>query len=335
MSRDFIDDNGREVWGDIGLGGLDSAGIAWEYLDQDVDLLRPSDIEGRPAILFGAPGVTAATFENVSHPPLVLARFGVGFDAVELEACTRAGTAVTITPDGARRPVATAALGLLLGALMNFAAKDRIVRENRWADRYDWMGRGLTGSTVGLIGLGNTGAEFARLLAPFDVSILAHDPYCLPEAAAEVGAVLVTKDELATRSDSVVVMAALTPETHHLIDTDFLRKMKASASLVNVSRGGLVDELALVDALKSGSIRAAALDVFEEEPLGPHSRLPEFDNVLLTPHSVSWTNEMSLGNGRSAVQAIVDALCGRAPKFVVNKAVLEGQRWRNHLAVRE
>lgn len=332
VSRDFLDPEGRNVWGDIGLEGLDAAGVDWEYLPADVPVLRPADVEGRPAVLFAAPAVDRSTFAGVVAPPAVLARFGVGFDAVDLDACTDAGTAVTITPDGAQRPVATAALGMLLGGLLNLSIKDRIVRERRWEDRTAWMGRGLTGTTVGILGFGSTATDFATLLTPFDVTVIAYDPYCPPERALSFGAELVGLDELASRSDAVVVMSVLTDETRGIVDADFLDRMKPTATLVNVARGPIVDEAALIDALQNGSIRFAALDVFENEPLADDSPLLEMENVLLTPHSVGWTDEMSLGNGRSAVQAIVDALAGRDPRFVVNRAVLDGEKWRSRMA---
>lgn len=332
VSRDFLGPDGRNVWGDIGLDDFDAAGVQWEYLPDDVSVLRPEDVDGRPAVLFAAPAVDSSTFEGVAEVPLVLARFGVGYDAVDLDACTAAGSAVTITPDGAQRPVATAALGMLLGSLLNLSIKDRLTRESRWDERTDWMGRGLTGTTVGLVGFGSTATDFATLLAPFRVTVIAYDPYAPAERAEALGAELVDLPTLAERADAVVIMAVLTPETHHLIDDDFLRRMKPTATLVNVARGPIVDEQALIRALGAGEIRAAALDVFEQEPTDPSNPLLFMDNVLLTPHSVGWTDEMSIGNGRSAVRAILDALEGRPPRFVVNKAVLETPAWTERTA---
>ncbi|QTX05862.1 NAD(P)-dependent oxidoreductase [Agromyces archimandritae] len=334
VSRDFLGADGRNVWGDIGLDGFEQHGLAWEYLEQDVTRLRPADLDGRPAVVFAEPAVTAASLAGVANPPLVLARFGVGYDAVDVAACSRAGIAVTITPDGAQRPVATAALALLLGAMLNLGAKDRLVRRGTWGDRTAWMGRGLTGATVGIIGFGSTATDFARLLAPFKVTLLASDPYCPPERAAAAGAELVSPGDLARRSDAVVVMALLTEETRHLVDAGFLAAMKAGATLVNVARGPIVDEAALAAALASGSIRAAALDVFETEPLPMRSPLVAQERVLLSPHSAAWTDEMSLGNGRSAVRAVLDALAGRTPRFTVDRAFASSPAWNARLAAR-
>lgn len=322
VSRDFLSPDGTELWGDIGLAGLDSAGIPWEYLDDDVAELRPEDIEDRPAVLFAGPAVTARTFDGVTRAPAVLARFGVGYDAVDLAACTAAGTVVTITPDGARRPVATAALGMLLGVQLNLGIKDRLTRTGRWDERTAWMGFGLTGRTIGMVGFGSTATDLAGLLAPFKPRVLAYDPYCPPERAASLGAELVSLDRLARESDAVVILAVLTAETHHLIDAAFLEAMPRHSTLVNVARGPIVDEAALVAALQSGSIRGAALDVFEQEPVAADNPLLALDQVLVTPHSVAWMDEMSTGNGGSAVRAILATIRGENPEFIVNRDVL-------------
>jgi len=322
VSRDFLDPDGRNVWGDIRLGELDDAGIDWHYLPRDTDELLGRDVDGLDALLFAAPAVTARTFTDVERPPLLLARFGVGYDAVDLEACTRHGVLVTITPDGARRPVATAALTLLLAVLHNVTAKDRLVRQGRWSEREQWMGLGLTGRRVGLLGLGNTARDLIGLLRPFDVEVLAHDPYCPPETARELGVRLADADTVMAEADAVIVMCVLTEETRHLVDARRLSLMKPSAVLLNVARGPIVDEAALIEALRVGRIRGAGLDVFETEPPAPDNPLLSMDNVVLSPHSLAWTDEMSAGNGGSAVRAVLDVATGRLPRFVVNRDVI-------------
>ena len=230
---------------------------------------------------------------------------------------------VTITPDGARRPVSTAALTMVLAALHHLPHKDRLVRTGDWAARTGWMGRGLTGATVGLVGLGNTGRDLVHLLGPFDVTVLASDPFADPAAAAATGVQLVELPELAERADVLVVMAALTPATRHLVDAGVLARMRPGSVLVNVARGPIVDEAALVEALRRGIPAVAALDVFEVEPLPVDSPLLTMDNVVLAPHSLAWTDEMSRGNGGSAVRAVLDLLAGRTPQFVVNRDALD------------
>lgn len=321
VSRDFLDAEGTNVWGDIGLARLDEEGIPWEYLPETVAAFSPADLEPYDAVIFAAPAVTADSFAEGVRRPRLLARFGVGYDTVDLEACTHAGVAVTITPDGARRPVALAALSLVLAVQHNLVVKDRLVREGRWPDRVNWMGHRVTGATIGLIGLGNTGGELVRLLQPLGASVLAHDPHCPAERASGLGVELVDLPTLALRADVVVVMCALTPETFHLVDAAFLALMKPDSALVNVARGPIVDEHALIAALESGTIRAAGLDVFEEEP--QTSGIERLTNVTLAPHSLAWTAEMSRGNGESCVQAVLDMASGRIPQFVVNRAVFE------------
>lgn len=340
LSADFLDDSGRNVWGDIGLQALDTAGLPWAYLTgsrrsgDGSNELFAADIAGCGAVLFAAPAVTRHTFSDDIEPPLILARFGVGYDAVDLDACTRRDVVVTITPDGARRPVAASALAMLLAIQHRLVVKDRLVRTGRWVEKTHWMGTGLTGRTVGIIGFGSVASDFATLIAPFGPRLLAFDPHRTRESAAAQGAELVALDELLTSADAVLVMAALTPATHHLLDERALNLMKPGATLVNVARGPIVDEKALTAALAEGSIAGAALDVFEQEPLALDSPLITMDNVILSPHAISWTDEMALGNGSSAITAILDAHAGRAPRFVANPEVLDRPGFRRRLAER-
>lgn len=332
VSRDFLGADGRNLWGDIGLRALDEAGVRWSYLDRDTDELLAADIAGLDGVIFAAPAVTRRTFDPAVPGPAVFARFGVGYDAVDLAACTAHDAAVTITPDGARRPVSTAALTLLLSVLHHVVVKDRMVRQGRWQEKTAWMGRGLTGRCVGLIGLGNTATDLVGLLRPFQVDVVAYDPYRTPESAREFGVRLTGLDSLLAQADAVVVMAALTPETRHLIDARRLALLRPSAVLVNVARGPIVDEAALADALRSGRLAGAGLDVFETEPPAADNPLLALDNAILSPHALSWTDEMAAGNGGSAVQAVLDVLAGSAPRYVVNRDVLDRPGFQRRLA---
>ncbi|MET9968062.1 NAD(P)-dependent oxidoreductase [Streptomyces sp. NPDC006356] len=323
VSRDFLDADGRNVWGDIRLGELDAAGVDWHYLPRTTGELLAADVDGLDAVLFAAPAVTERTFAGATRPPLLFARFGVGYDTVDLDACTRHGALVTITPDGARRPVATAAVALLLAVMHNLVTKDRLVRERRWTEKEQWMGQGLTGRRVGLLGLGNTAGDLVELLRPFGVEIIAYDPYCPPATAERLGARLTDVDTVMAEADAVIVMCALTEETRHLVDARRLALMKPSAVLLNVARGPIVDETALIEALRVGRIRAAGLDVFESEPPAADNPLLTMENVILSPHALAWTDEMSAGNGGSAVRAILDIAEGQAPRFVVNRDALD------------
>lgn len=332
ISPDFLDPSGQNVWGDIGLAGLDDAGLDWEYMQDPAAALTPAQMEQYDAILYAAPAVTAASFAGVANPPLILARFGVGFDAVDLKACTAAGTVATITPDGARGPVATATLSMLLSVMHHTVTKDRLVREQRWDLREGFMGTGLSGKTVGLLGVGNTGGELIRLLQPFGVRCVGYDPFCPPDRAAELGVELMELADVAACCDALIVMAVLTDQTRHIVNAGILERMKPTAFVINMARGPIINETDLIEALVGGRIAGAGLDVFEEEPVA--NELIGLANVTLSPHCLSWTDEMSLGNGGSCVRAIVDVANGRTPEFVINREVLEAAAFKKRLSLR-
>lgn len=332
ISPDFLDSKGDNVWGDIGLAGLEEADLEWEYMQDRSDALTPAQMQKYDAILYAAPAVTPGSFAGVENPPVILARFGVGFDAVDLDSCTRAGTIATITPDGARAPVATATLSMLLSVLHRTVMKDRLVREKRWDIRENFMGTGLSGKTIGLLGVGNTGGELIRLLQPFGVRCVGYDPFCPPERAKELGVELMELEQVAVCCDALIVMAVLTEQTRHIVNAAILDLMKATAVVINMARGPIIDERDLIQALTSGSIAGAGLDVFETEPVT--NELIDLDNVTLSPHCLSWTDEMSLGNGTSCVRAIVDVANGRTPDFVINPEVLETDAFKDRLAPR-
>jgi len=301
---------------------LDSGGIDWAFLSDDVDELSPQLIDRFDAVFVGGPRVTARSIMG-SERLALLARFGVGHEKIDLDACTRAGILVTITPDAVRRPVAVAALTLLLSLSQNLRSLDQLTRGGRWRERANFLGVGLVGRTIGAVGLGNIGQELFRLIEHFGMRRLAYDPYVDAASARAVGAELVELDVLCRDSDFIVVMCALTPQTHHLLDAKRLELMKESALLVNVARGAVIDQTALTAALRERRIRGAGLDVFEQEPIDPADPLLSLDNVLLTPHALCSTDQCLRDCGASACASIVDVAAGRIPEFVVNRGVLD------------
>jgi D-3-phosphoglycerate dehydrogenase len=328
LTRDFLQPDGSLGFGDIGLGLLDGAGIPWEFLAEDTRELRAEQVRGYDALLVLAPRVTAATLTGADRLALV-ARFGVGYDSVDVEACTRRGVLLTITPDGVRRPVAVAALTFVLALSHRLLIKDHLTRAGRWADRLGHMGMGLTGRTLGVIGLGNIGRELCRLAEPFGLRCVAFDPYLKPADAA--GAELLDLEELLRVSDFVCICCALTPETRHLIDADRLALMKPTAYLINVARGPVVDQAALTRALQERRIQGAGLDVFEQEPVDSNDPILQLDNVIVAPHSLCWTDECFRGIGQSACQSILELAAGRVPRHVVNRAVLDNPVFQEKL----
>jgi D-3-phosphoglycerate dehydrogenase len=322
LTRDFLNPDGRLGYGDIGLSLLEEApGIQWEFLAEDTSELRADQVQGYHALLVLSPRVSAASLDGVDTLEII-ARFGVGYDSVDVDACTRHGVLLTITPDGVRRPVAVAAMTFVLALSHRLLVKDRLTREGRWADKLHYLGMGLTGRVIGLIGLGNIGRELAALAAPFGLRRIAFDPYVQPEQAIAAGVELVGLETLLRTADFVCITSALTPETYHLMNAERLALLKPTAYLINVARGPIVDEQALCAALQEGRIMGAGLDVFEQEPVDPGNPLLAMDNVIVTPHAICWTDECFLGNGQSACQSILDVAAGRVPRHVVNRAAL-------------
>lgn len=335
VTRDFLGSDGQTVaWGDIGLDRLSEVPwLEWEFLQTDAAVLDAELVEGYDALLLNGPVLTANVIASLDSLKMV-ARFGVGFDNVDVRACAERGIAVTNTPDGVRRPVASSVICLLLALGHRLLDKDRITRMGRWDDRMEMMGRSLTGSTVGLIGYGNIGREVSRLLEPFDVRLLVSDPHISEADRRSAGSHIEfsTQAETLRRSDFVVLLCPLTKDTFHLVSTDELAAMRPDGYLVNVSRGPVVDQTALVSALKARRIAGAAIDVFETEPLEPGAEILTLANVIVTPHSLCWNDEMAKGCGNSAITSILDFAQGRQPGNVVNRAVVEHPRYQAHLA---
>ena len=194
------------------------------------------------------------------------------------------------------------------------------------------MGLGLTGRTLGIIGLGNIGREIVRLARPLGMRHLAFDPYLSAADAATEGVEQVDLETLLRASDVVSINCALTPETHHLLNADRLALMKPTAYLINTARGPIVDQRALTDALEARRLAGAALDVFETEPIDPSDPLLRCDNVIVAPHAICWTDECFSAMGASACRSIVDVAAGRIPRFVVNREALDHPRVRARLS---
>ncbi len=223
----------------------------------------------------------------------IIGRAGVGLDNIDLEAAKAKGIKVLNTPGATAISVAELTLGLILGTLRAIPYLDRALREGRWEKKR--KGLELYGKTVGIIGLGRIGTEVAKRLQAFGVRILAYDPFRQDSPWAE----LVDLETLLRQSDIVTIHVPLTPETRHLINADRISRMKDGAILINTARGGIVDEQALYNALVSGKLRAAALDVYETEPLPADHPLRTLDQVILTPHTGAQTIE---GQVRTAVE---------------------------------
>jgi len=249
----------------------------------------------------------------------VIARVGVGTDSIDLAAATEAGVVVTTTPGANTETAADHALALILAAVRRIVEHDGSIRRGEWRRGGTLTPWDLNATTVGLVGYGSIGRAVARRLRGFDVELLVCDPALREDGDAE----LVPLDELLERSGVVSLHIPLTPETRGLIGTAELARMRPEAVLVNTSRGGLVDERALTEALESHRLRAAALDVFADEPDVPRG-LAVLPNVVLTPHIGGLSERSIAAMTEQATEHVLSVLGGRAdPATVANPGVLD------------
>ncbi len=323
LSADFCDQEGKPIFPDLGLSLLEAVpSISHEFLREYRAEYAAEQLVDCDVLISLKPKITAESLKKASRL-CAIGRCGVGYDNVDLDACTENGIAVFITPGGVIRPVAESIVLFVLALSHNLIAKDRLVRQGQWAQSSVRLGREPRQRVVGTIGLGNIAAEAIRLLKVFDVPrFLAFDPYASSERAQQLGVELVSLEELLRGSDYVLVNCPLNHETRGLLGKQQFALMKPDAVLINTARGPIVDEAALIHALQTGLIRGSALDVFEKEPLSADSPLTAMDNVILTSHSIAWTEELFRDMGRIDCEGALAIYRGEAPQHVVNPQVL-------------
>jgi D-3-phosphoglycerate dehydrogenase len=253
--------------------------------------------------------VTAELFEAARRLKVV-GRAGVGLDNIDVEAAARRGIVVLNSPAGNVISAAEHTFALMLGVVRHIARADASLRRGEW-DRSRFRGIELWGKTLGLVGAGRIGTEVAKRARAFGMRVIAYDPYLPAESAASAGIELVGLDVLLRTADVVSIHVPLTQETRRLIGAEELALMKPSAYLVNVARGGVVDESALARALAEGKLAGAALDVFEEEPVPPDHPLLRLENALVVPHLGAATREAQASSGIEVCRAVRDALLAR------------------------
>ena len=336
LSGDFKKPDGSPAFPDFDLSPLDDdPNVEYEFIPVN-GVVKAENLEGFDALILLVPRIEQLSFPKDGRLA-VIARFGVGYDNVDLKACTDHGCALAITPDGVRRPVAVSVITFMLALTGKLLVKDRLTRQGPkgWAKRNNHMGVGLVGRTLGSLGIGNIGAEVFRMAKPFDMKFIAHDPYANKKVAKELGIRLVSLEELFLESDILSVSCPLSKETHHIVNAERLALMKRSAYLINTSRGPVIDQAALTKALEAGKIAGAGLDVFEEEPSAADDPLYKLDNVILAPHSLCWTDQCFAGNGAADIKAVFDVMQGRVPTGVVNRDVLDQKDFRDKLKMYE
>lgn len=322
ITRDNLKPDGKPIFDESAFKILDDAGIEYEFLPENEPELTPEAAAEYDALAVMLAKVSRRTVSGPNRRLKLIARFGVGYDTVDVPACTENGVILAITPDGVRRPVATSALTFILMLAQKVMTKDRITREGRWNERLNHFGTGLSGRVLGSIGVGNIGSELFRLAAPFGMKHLACDPYITQESVAPLGVKLVDMDTLFRESDFLCVNCPLNDETRKLVSTRQFSLMKPTAYFINTARGPIVDEQSLYGALKSNRIAGAGIDVFEQEPVSPDNPLLKLDNIVVTPHHICLTDECINTIAASVFNACRDLAKGRVPKNVVNQEVL-------------
>ena len=252
----------------------------------------------------------------------VVVRTGVGYDVIDVDAATELGVIAVNIPDIWVREVANHTMALLLAWNRKIITLDRNVHAGSWGSGVPgaWTGS-IHGETVGIVGLGNIGSAFARRLAGYETTIIAHDPYVDDAHFKALGVERVALAEVAERSDYVSVHTLLNAETRHLINAAFLRRMKPTALLINTARGPVVDEQALAEALREKRLAGAALDVWEKEPVAADNPLLGMDNVIATPHAAFYSSSAVAKVPRRCGEEVARALSGQRPLNVVNPEV--------------
>lgn len=258
-------------------------------------------------------GVDTWNEEIFSHAPKLkaMARFGVGVDNIDLAAAKAHGISVTNAKGMNSNAVAELTVGMLLGAVRNIPAFNSSIRNGEW-DRF--MGRDIAGMTVGLLGFGDIAQRVARKLSGFDVRICAYDLYPNLKAAAELNVEMTSMDEVLQQSDIICMHLPSLPETRHIMNSENFGKMKDGSYFINTARGALVDETALYAALSSGKLKAAAIDVYEQEPVRSDNPLFELKNLFATPHTAAETYDTYHSVGLETANAILDVFHGKTPR---------------------
>jgi phosphoglycerate dehydrogenase-like enzyme len=335
LSADFRNADGSPTFRDFDLAPLmQDARVETVFLESE-SVLSARQLETIDGLI-----LLAHRFDRNSVPKSgrlgVIARFGVGYDTVDVQACTEAGIALVITPESVRRPVAVSIITLMLALTGKLPLKERLTRAGAagFSQRGAHMGVGLVGRTFGSLGVGNIGAEALRLVKPFDMKLIAHDPFADAALMAEIGVELVDIEELFRRSDVLSISCPLSDVTKHIVNAQRLALMKPTSYLINTARGPIVDQQALVKVLQERRIAGAGLDVLEQEPPALDDPILALDNVILTPHALCWTDQCFAHQGALDIQAVLEYCDGRVPTgTIVNRAVLDSRAWGERMSV--
>jgi phosphoglycerate dehydrogenase-like enzyme len=346
LTGDFLNEAGAVAYGGAGLDLLSSHDdVRWQFISDlapraaEPDYwkrlysleVRPEHIANVDGLIVLRPWVKKSTFALGAGDLFVIGRSGAGYDKIDLNACTEHGVAVFNAPLALNHSTASSALLFMLALAKRLFQQDRVTRAGRWDRQAEVLGSEIFGRNLGIVGLGHSGRELVRLVAPFQMNVVSYSPHSDPEQARKLGVRLVTLEDLMRQSDFVSLHCRLTVATRGLITAGVLALMRPSAYFINVARGELVDQEALTAALADGKIAGAGLDVFDVEPLPIGDPLSALENVILTPHWSASTSDVWIATGNAMARGMLKAASGQAPENVVNPDVLESPRFLRKL----
>ncbi|MBI2843815.1 MAG: D-glycerate dehydrogenase [Armatimonadetes bacterium] len=345
---DYLDEAGKIAYPEIGLDLLEDVpyircGFLWDlkpspgddgYWERLYSLeVKPEHILQANALVVFRPWIKASAFSKGAGNLIAVARAGAGYDKIDIAACTENDVAVLNTPDTLAHSTASSALLLMLALAKRLPEQERLARSGCWDRQSELMGRDLIGLTLGIVGLGKSGSELARLAAPFNMRVIAYSPHADLARAQELGVTLVSSlYELLRESDFISLHCRLDDNTRRFIGETEFKMIKPTAYFINVARGEMVDQRALVRALREWWIAGAGLDVFEMEPLPADDPLTRLDNVILTPHWLPSTHQAARATMSQVADGIRDVSQGKLPKNIVNTDVLDRPGFHEKLA---
>ncbi len=322
FTRDFFDEKGKFIAPGPGLKLLDEMpGVEYEMFPEFLKVVTPEQIRGFDMVATFRPLWTKESIAG-NDRLLSIHRGGVGYERLDVPALNEAGIMLFITPGSVRRSMAVVYMTFILALSIRLLTKDKLIREGGWAQQYHYQGYGLEGRTLGTIGVGNIGHEMFLLAKPFGMKHIAFDPYVSQEAIADVGVKLVDLDTVLAESDFLTVVCPLNEETRHSVGEKELKKMKKTAFLINAARGPIVDEAALIKALRERWIEGAGLDVFAQEPIATDNPLLKMDNVILSPHALAQTDQTLMKMWDIIREQFTRIIRGNIPEKLVNPEVL-------------
>ncbi len=270
-------------------------------------------LDGVDGYIAGLDYITADVLAKAPDSLKIISRYGAGVDRVDMPVAKEKGIVVTNTPGTNSVAVCELAFALMLAAARNVPKLDRAVRSGEWPRA---QGIELAGKTLGIIGFGAIGKNIAKRAKAFDMNVVAYDPYFDDAFAKEYGVEKLSQDEVIAKSNFLSLHVPLMESTKHMIGEKAIASMPDGAVIINTARGGIIDEVAMENALKSGKLAAACLDAFEQEP-PTDSPLAQYDNVIMTPHTGAHTKEAVAGMGLMAVQNCIAVLSGNECKYIL------------------